>query len=76
MVPIPMSVCPFFIAVIDVISSGSDVPMATMVIPITVSDIPMPCAINTTFSIVRYHPRYRRPEPMVTSPTAFGIDDF
>ena len=52
MVPIPMSVCPFFIATIDVISSGSDVPMATMVIPATVSDIPMPCAIDITFSIV------------------------
>ena len=76
MVPIPMSVCPFFIAVIDVISSGSDVPIATMVIPITVSDIPMPCAINTTFSIVRYPPKYRSPEPIATSPTAFGIDDF
>ena len=76
MVPIPMSVCPFFIAVIDVISSGSDVPIATMVIPITVSDIPIPCAINTTFSIVRYPPRYRSPEPIATSPTAFGIDDF
>jgi len=52
MVPIPMSVCPFFIATIDVTSSGSDVPMATMVIPATVSDIPMPCAIDITFSIV------------------------
>jgi len=52
------------------------VPIATMVIPITVSDIPMPCAINTTFSIVRYPPRYRSPEPIATSPTAFGIDDF
>ena len=50
--------------------------MATMVIPITVSDIPMPCAINTTFSIVRYPPRYRSPEPMATSPTARGTDDF
>ena len=76
MVPIPMSVWPFFIAVIDVTSSGSDVPMAIMVIPITVSDIPMPCAINTTFSIVRYPPRYRSPEPIATSQTAFGIDDF
>jgi len=76
MVPIPMSVCPFFIAVIDVISSGSDVPMATMVIPITVSDIPMPCAINTTFSIVRYPPRYRSPEPMATNPSARGTDYF
>jgi len=64
MVPIPMSVWPFFIAVIDVTSSGSDVPIATMVIPITVSDIPIPCAINTTFSIVRYPPRYRSPEPI------------
>ena len=58
------------------ISSGSDVPIATMVIPITVSDILIPCAINTTFSIVRYPPRYRSPEPMATSQTAFGIDDF
>ena len=76
MVPIPMSVCPFFIAVIDVTSSGSDVPMATMVIPITVSDIPMPCAINTTFSIVRYPPRYRSPEPIAISPAARGTDHF
>jgi len=44
-----------------VTSSGSDVPMATMVIPITVSDIPMPCAIDITFSIVRSPPKYRRP---------------
>ena len=51
MVPIPMSVCPFFIAVIDVTSSGSDVPMATMVIPATVSDIPMPCAIDIHFQL-------------------------
>jgi len=71
-----MSVCPFFIAVIDVISSGSDVPMAIIVIPITVSDIPIPCAINITFSIVRYPPRYRSPEPIATSPSARGIDDF
>jgi len=76
MVPIPMSVCPFYFAVIDVTSSGSDVPMATMVIPITVSDIPIPCAINTTFSIVRYPPRYRSPEPIATNPNARGTDDF
>ena len=50
--------------------------MATMVIPITVSDIPIPCAINTTFSIVRYPTRYRSPEPKATSQTAFVTDDF
>jgi len=52
------------------------VPIATMVIPITVSDIPIPCAINTTFSIVRYPPRYRSPEPIATNPSARGTDVF
>ena len=42
-----MSVCPFLIAITEVISSGSDVPMAIIVIPITVSDIPRFSAINT-----------------------------
>jgi len=50
--------------------------MATMVIPITVSDIPMPCAIDITFSIVRSPPKYRRPEPIAINPTARGTDDF
>ena len=50
-------------------------PIATMVIPATVSDIPMPCAIDITFSTVTTPPRYRSPEPIATNPTARGIDD-
>ena len=61
MVPIPMSVCPFFIAVIDVISSGSDVPMATMVIPAIVliaflrsGIIPRPAGIGLAIAYAVY----------------------
>ena len=38
--PTPISVCFFAIAIIDVINSGSDVPIATITTPITSWDNP------------------------------------
>nr|AIF22238.1 hypothetical protein [uncultured marine thaumarchaeote SAT1000_09_A04] len=75
-VPIPMSVCPFLIAITDVISSGSEVPMAIMVIPITVSDIPRFSAINTALSTVRKPPKYRSAAPTTISAIALGTGVF
>jgi hypothetical protein len=54
MVPIPMSVCPFLIAITEVTSSGSEVPMAMMVIPITVSDIPRPAGVGLVIAYAAY----------------------
>ncbi len=52
MLPIPMSECPFLIAMTDVINSGRDVPIAMTVKPIIFSDNPNSCAKTTAFSTV------------------------
>lgn len=42
-----ISLCHFRAAMIDVANSGNDVPTATIVRPMTISDIPNDSAINT-----------------------------
>lgn len=45
--PTAISLCPFRAETIEVTSSGIDVPIATIVRPMTLSDIPNICAILT-----------------------------
>ena len=66
--PTPMSVCPFLIAIIEVISSGKEVPIAMTVIPIILSDRPNDCARITAFSIVSQAPTPSSATPIPISP--------
>ena len=45
--PIDIALCFLYAAIAEVASSGRDVPKATMLIPITTSDIPKYLAIKT-----------------------------
>ena len=55
--PIAISACPFLAAVIDVISSGSEVPKATIVRPIILSLTPKAPAIYVAPSTVMLLPK-------------------
>ena len=56
--PIPISLCPLRIAMIEVISSGREVPIAITVSPIIFSDKPNSVAITTALSTVSIDPMY------------------
>ena len=61
--PIAKSVSPFLVAWRHVISSGSDVPIATIVIPINFSERPIDLAINLAPSTVKSPPYFKRIMP-------------
>ena len=65
--PIPISWCPFLIAMTEVINSGSDVPIAIIVRPIILSEIPNDSAIATALSTVKMAPAHNSPIPNATS---------
>ena len=56
--PIPILAWPFLNAIMEVTSSGSDVPIATITIPITVVDMPKPSAIPIEPLIVSIPPTH------------------
>ena len=66
--PTPISAWPFLIAIIDVISSGSDVPIAITVNPIIFSDNPNSVAKTTALSTVSIAPTYKRTTPTPINP--------
>lgn len=55
--PILKSRCFFFAATTDVINSGNDVPMATIVRPTILSEMPTAVAITTALSTVNVAPK-------------------
>ena len=70
--PTPMSVCFFAIAIMDVINSGRDVPIATITTPITSWDNPKVSAIFTAPSTVRWPPRNSSITPAAIRPNDWG----
>lgn len=71
--PTAISFCPFRAATIDVISSGIDVPMATIVRPITRSETPNNCAILTAPSTNIFHPTMSPTRPSTMSPIEIQV---
>ena len=69
--PIPISVCPLRIAIIEVINSGKEVPIAITVNPIIFSDKPNSVAITTALSTVSIAPIYNTTIPIPISPKDF-----
>jgi len=70
--PTPMSVCFFAMAIIDVINSGRDVPIATITTPITNWDNPKLSAISTAPLTVKWPPRNYRIIPTVIKANDWG----
>lgn len=69
-----ISLCHFRAAMTDVANSGKDVPIATIVKPITISDIPKDRAIVTAQSTNIFPPKKRptRPPRMKTVERGMG----
>ena len=61
--PTAMSRSPLIVASTDVASSGSDVPAATIVRPITSSESPKLSAISTALSTIQFEPTTRSTRP-------------
>ena len=68
--PMAMSLLPFFADTMLVANSGSEVPPATMVRPITASDTPRVEAINEALSTNRFEPKMRHTKPTTSSSVA------
>ena len=71
MLPTDIDVCFFTIAVIAVTSSGSDVPIATIVTAITRSDTPRIFASSVPLSTSSREPTTRHAAPSTKMPTFF-----
>ena len=74
--PTPISIWPFRIASIDVMSSGNDVPIAITVTPMIISGIWNASAMATALSTVSMAPTYNRPTPMPSKPKDLRLDCF
>ena len=59
------SVSSFFAATIPVIISGKDVPIATIVMPINLSDHPISCAISIKLSTTNSEPNFNPNIPKI-----------
>ena len=69
--PIPTSLWPLRIAIIEVINSGREVPIAITVNPISFSDKPNSDAIITALSTVSIAPIYNTTIPIPINPKYF-----
>ena len=76
MLPMAISVCPFFAAVHDVTSSGRDVPNATMVSPISLSVMPNLPAIYDAAFTVKLLPTTTSANPMIMNNISLGALSF
>ena len=72
--PTARSFSPFFDATMDVTSSGSDVPKATIVSPISVSVIPSERAISVALSTTKSPPSAIAVSPAIMKKRHFGTD--
>ena len=76
MLPMAISVCPFFAAVHDVTSSGRDVPNATIVRPMSLSVIPSFPAIYDAAFTVKLLPTTTSANPMIINSISLGVLSF
>ena len=72
MLPTPISVCFLAIAITDVINSGSDVPIPTIITPITNWERPKLSATATAPLTVKCPPRNNRTIPIPINANALG----
>ena len=72
MLPTPISVCFLAIAITDVINSGSDVPIPTIITPITNWERPKLSATATAPLTVKCPPRNSKTIPIPTNANALG----
>ena len=72
--PIASPSVPFRVAVIEVINSGSAVPMPTIVRPMTLSGIPICCPISVALSTAKSAPNLRAINPKTMNRSDFGND--
>ena len=76
MFPIAKSVCLLKAAINPVVNSGKEVPTATMVIPIIVSEMPKSEAIEEAPKINRFDPRITPIKPPTKKIIANHTDKF